>query len=106
MTYVKLPKPNFSIISETSVKNISLKDVGMTMLKVQEQDAVYAGKTSDDGMRNKEQHEGKGKGWACNNHDMRNLIKRYAGRGYTCYNAHLLPLPSCCYLMNEIFFTL
>ena len=49
-----------------------LKDVGMTMLKVQEQDAVYAGKTSDDGMRNKEQHEGKGKAWACNNPDMRN----------------------------------
>ena len=42
------------------------------MPKVQEQDAVYAGKTSDDGMRNKEQHEGKGKGWACNNHNMRN----------------------------------
>ena len=40
-----------------------LKDVGMTMLKVQEQDAVYVGKTSDDGMRNKEQHEGKGKGY-------------------------------------------
>ena len=46
-----------------------LKDVGMTMLKIQEQDAVYAGKTSDDGMRNKEQHEGKG---ACNNHNLRN----------------------------------
>ena len=28
--------------------------------------------TSDDGIRNKEQHEGKGKGWACNNHNMRN----------------------------------
>ena len=27
----------------------------MTMLKVQEQDAVYGGKTSDDGMINKEQ---------------------------------------------------
>ena len=26
-----------------------LKDVGMTMLKRQEQDAVYAGQTSDDG---------------------------------------------------------
>ena len=34
-----------------------LKDVGMTMLKVQEQDAVYAGKTSDD---DKKQHEGMG----------------------------------------------
>ena len=31
-----------------------LKDVGMTILKVREQDAVYASKTSDDGMRNKE----------------------------------------------------
>ena len=30
-----------------------------------------AGKTSDDGMRNKGQHEDKGKGWACNNHNMR-----------------------------------
>ena len=36
--------------------------------KAQEQDTVYAGKSSDDGMRNKEQHEGKGKGCACNNH--------------------------------------
>ena len=50
-----------------------LKDVGMTMLKVQEHDAVYAGKTSDDGMRNKEQHGGKGKGWACNNQNMRRV---------------------------------
>ena len=39
------------------------------MLKVQEHNAVYAGKTSDDDMRNKEQHEGKG---ACNHHNMRN----------------------------------
>ena len=57
-----------------------LKDVGMTMLKVQEQDAVHAGKKSDDGMRNKEQHEGKGKGW---------------------------PLPSCCSLFlmpSSLFF--
>ena len=49
-----------------------LKDVGMTMLKAQEQNPVYAGKTSDDGIRNKKQHEGKGKGWACNNHNMQN----------------------------------
>ena len=56
-----------------------LKDVGMTMLKVQEQDAVYAGKTSDDGIRNKEQHEGKCKGWACNNHNTRNPIKKTQG---------------------------
>ena len=46
---------------------------------MQEQDAVYAGKTSDDGMRNKEQHEGKGKGWACNNHNMHNPIKKMQG---------------------------
>ena len=52
-----------------------LKDVGMTMPKVQEQDAVYAGQSIDDGMR-KEQHEGKGKGLACDNHDMRNPIKK------------------------------
>ena len=43
-----------------------LKD---TMLKVQEHNAVYAGKASDDDMRNKEQHEDKG---ACNHHNMRN----------------------------------
>ena len=50
-----------------------LKDVEMTMLKsTQKQDAVYVGNTSDDGMRNKKQHEGKDKGWACNNHNMRN----------------------------------
>ena len=30
---------------------------------------VYAGYES---MRNIKQHEGKGKGWACNNHNMRN----------------------------------
>ena len=42
------------------------------MQYIQEQDAVYAGKTSGDGIRNKEQHEGKGKGWACNNHNMCN----------------------------------
>ena len=47
--------------------------------KVQEQDAVYAGKTSDDGIRNKKQHEGKGKGWACNNHNMCNPIKKMQG---------------------------
>ena len=57
-----------------------LKDVGMIMVKVQEQDAVYAGKTSDDGMRNKELHEGKGKVWACNNHKMHNSIKKMQGR--------------------------
>ena len=44
----------------------------MTMPKVQEKDAVYAGKTSDNGMGNKKQHDGKGKGWACNNHNMCN----------------------------------
>ena len=31
---------------------------------------------SDDGIRNNKQHEGKGKGWACNNHSMCNPIKR------------------------------
>ena len=47
----------------------------------QEQDE-YAGKSSDDDMRNKEQHEGKGRGWACNNHNMHNLIMK---RHYRCY---------------------
>ena len=42
------------------------------MPKAQEQDAVYAGKSSDDGMRNKEQHKDEHRGWACNNHNMRN----------------------------------
>ena len=37
------------------------------------------GKTSDDGMRNKEQLEGKGKGWACNNRNMCNPIKKMQG---------------------------
>ena len=49
----------------------------MTMpknLRTLEQDAAYAGKSSDDGMKNKEQHEGKGKGWACNNHNLHNPI--------------------------------
>ena len=32
-----------------------------------------------DGMGNKEQHEGKGKGWACNNHNMHNPIKMMQG---------------------------
>ena len=35
--------------------------------------------TSDDGMRSKEQHEGKGKGWTCNNHNMHNPIKKMQG---------------------------
>ena len=44
---------------------------------MQEQDAVYIqGKTRADGMRNKEQHEGKGKGWVSNNHNMHNPIKK------------------------------
>ena len=30
-------------------------------------------------MRNKEQHEGKGKGWACNNRNMCNPIKKMQG---------------------------
>ena len=38
--------------------------------------SAYVGISSDDGMRNEEQHEGKGKGWACNNHNMRNMHKR------------------------------
>ena len=42
---------------------------------------MYAGKTSDDGIRNKEQHKGKGKGWVCNNHNMRNPIKKMQGGG-------------------------
>ena len=33
-----------------------------------------------DGMRNKEQHEGKGKGWACNNHNMTNPIIKDVGK--------------------------
>ena len=37
------------------------------------------GKTSDDGMRNKEQLEGKGKGWACNNRNTCNPIKKMQG---------------------------
>ena len=41
--------------------------------------SIYAGKNSDDGMRNKEQYEGKGKGWACNNHNVRNPIKKMQG---------------------------
>ena len=53
---------------------------------IQERDVVYAAKVAMDGMRNKEQHEGKGKGWTCNNHNnsiinnhnMRNpIIERY-----------------------------
>ena len=56
---------------------------------------LYAGKTSDDGMRNKEQHEGKGKGWACNNHNMRNTIIKDAGRGYACYDC-CMPIPCLC----------
>ena len=39
-------------------------------------DAVYA---DNDGMRNKEKYEGKGKGWACNNHSMRNLSLHLLG---------------------------
>ena len=38
-----------------------LKDIGMTMLKC-----------TGTSMRNKEQHEGKGKGWTCNNCNMHN----------------------------------
>ena len=60
----------------------------MTMLKVQEQDAVYAGKTSDDSMRNKKQHEGKGKGWAGNNQNMRTPIKKMQGEVITNLEAY------------------
>ena len=45
-------------------------------------------------MRNKEQHEGKGKGWACNNHNMRNHIKKIQGgvmHGHTCFTCFSLP---------------
>ena len=67
------------------------------MLKVQEQDAVYAGKTSDDGTRNKKQHEGKGKGWACNNHNLRNPD---AGRGYACCDC-CMPIPCLCLQITD-----
>ena len=64
---------------------------------------MYAGKTSDDGMRNKEQHEGKGKGWACNNHNMHNPTIKDVGSGYTCcMHAHPLSLPSRCSLFLMI----
>ena len=33
---------------------------------------AYAGKSSGDGMRKKEQHESKERGWACKNHNMCN----------------------------------
>ena len=65
----------------------------MTMLKLQEQDAVvyvvYAGKTSDDGMRNKEQHEGKGKGWACNNHNMHKKKQGGVTQVVCCVDLHM-----------------
>ena len=44
-----------------------LKNVRMTMLKSTGTRCSICRQTSDDGMRNKEQHEGKDKGWACNN---------------------------------------
>ena len=54
----------YTYTSQVRVKTFCQK-VGMTTPKVQERNAVYAGKTSY-GMRNKKQHEGKGDGWACN----------------------------------------
>ena len=57
-----------------------------------------------DGMRNKEQHEGKGNGWACNNHNTCNLSLHLFIMGLRLLHAHLLPLPSCCslFLMPSI----
>ena len=49
---------------------------------------MYAGKTSDDGMRNMEQQEGKDKGWACNNHKMCNPIKKKMQGGVTHVMIH------------------
>ena len=43
-------------------------------------------------MRNKEHHEGKGKGWAYNNHNMRNPIIKDVGRGYESYD-YCMPIP-------------
>ena len=47
-------------------------------------------------MRNKEQHEGKGKGlWACSNHNMCNLIIKTYRDSYACYDCCMpLRLPS------------
>ena len=36
-------------------------------------------------------HEGNGKGWACNNHNMRKPIIKDVGRGYACYDC-LIPI--------------
>ena len=59
--------------------------------------AYMQAKNSDDGMRNNEQHEGKGRGWAYNNHNMHNPTIKDVGSGYTCcMHAHPLPLPSRC----------
>ena len=57
------------------------------------------------GMRIKEQHEGKGKGWACNNHNMRNSIIKDAGRGYACYDC-CMPIPCLCLHAAPYFFCL
>ena len=52
---------------------------------------VYAGKTNDN---DKKQHEGKGKGWACNNHNMRNPSLHFLW-GYACYDC-CMPIPCFC----------
>ena len=70
-----------------------LKDVGMTMPKSTRTRCRICGQEHDDGMRNKEQHEGKGKGWACNNHNMRNLTLYLLYNGVTHV---MIPIPCLC----------
>ena len=52
-------------------------------------------KNSDGGMRNKEQHEGKSKGWACNNHSVRNPIIERCREGLRMYDC-CMPIPCLC----------
>ena len=52
-------------------------------------------------MRNKEQHEGKGKGWACNNHNMCNPSLHLSIMGFACYDC-CMPFPCLC-LVRSIY---
>ena len=55
-----------------------LKDVEMSAKNHRNMiDAVYAGKSNDDGIRNKEQHEGKGRELACNNRNIPYILYFY-----------------------------
>ena len=66
--------PCHNLYKSKSIIIKNRKDVGMTVPKSIETKyaCIYAGKSSDDGIRNKEQHEGKDKECECNNHYTRN----------------------------------